>query len=105
MEQIKLADFKERVINNDKPVLIDFSAVWCGPCGMMTPVLDQLSAEYKDKAEVLKIDFDEAADLAEEYGIMSVPTMMFFKGGQEIERVVGVTSGGELAARLDKLLG
>lgn len=104
MEQIKLVDFKERVLKSEKPVLLDISATWCGPCGMLMPLLEQLSSEYKGKAELLKIDFDEAASLAEEYDVMSVPTMLFFKNGAEVERLVGLQSGGTITDILDKLL-
>ena len=103
MLQIKLDTFKSEVLDSTVPVLIDFSATWCGPCKMMGPVLEELSTEYNGKAKVLKIDFDEAMPLAEQYGIMSVPTMMFFKGGKEVERVVGVTPPAILKEKLNKL--
>lgn len=104
MIEIKLSEFKEKVLENTKPVLVDFSAVWCGPCGMMAPVLNELSAEFQDKAHVFKIDFDEAMSLAEEYGIMSVPTMMFFKDGKEIDRIVGVTPASVISDKLNSLI-
>ena len=73
MVQVKSDMFQKEVLESNVPVLVDFSAVWCGPCQMMGPVLDQLSAEYAGKAKIVKVDIDESADLAMKYQVMSVP--------------------------------
>ncbi len=104
MLQIPATDFENEVLKSDLPVLIDFSATWCGPCQMMGPVLEQLANEYNGKAKVLKIDLDEAMDIAEQYGVVSVPTMIFFQNGEEKDRLVGVTPVPVLKDKLDSFL-
>ena len=97
-------DFDKEVLQNDSPVLVDFSATWCGPCQMMGPVMEQLAAEFEGKAQVAKVDIDECANLAAKYGIMSVPSMVFFKNGQIQDQVVGAVPGEHLSEKLNKLL-
>ena len=104
MLQIKSDKFQKEVIDSNVPVLVDFSATWCGPCKMMGPVLEQLSAEYEGKAKVFKVDIDESMDLAEKYQIMSVPNMLFFKDGKPVDAVVGVTPPAVLKQKLDKIV-
>lgn len=104
MVQIKSDQFQKEVLESNVPVLVDFSATWCGPCQMMGPVLEQLSAEYEGKAKVLKVDVDESADLAMKYQVMSVPNMIFFKGGQKVDAVVGAVPANFLKEKLDGLL-
>ncbi|MDD4843679.1 MAG: thioredoxin [Anaerotignum sp.] len=104
MLQIKSDKFQKEVIDSNVPVLVDFSATWCGPCKMMGPVLEQLSAEYEGKAKVFKVDIDESMDLAEKYQIMSVPNMLFFKDGKPVDAVIGVTPPGVLKQKLDKIV-
>lgn len=104
MVQIKSEQFQKEVLESNVPVLVDFSATWCGPCQMMGPVLEQLSAEYEGKAKVLKVDVDESADLAMKYQVMSVPNMIFFKGGQKVDAVVGAVPANFLKEKLDGLL-
>lgn len=101
MLEINESQFDELVIKSETPVIVDISAVWCGPCTMMTPVLEQLSVDYKDKAKVYKIDFDKASNITSKYGVMSVPTMIIFKNGEEVDRVVGVTPLAELKQLID----
>ena len=84
-------NFEEEVLKSDKPVIIDFYATWCGPCKMMSPIIDEISKECSDKVKVGKIDTDENASLAEEYGIMSIPTVLVFKNGELSKTFVGVT--------------
>ena len=82
-------NFEQVIINGDKPVLADFFATWCGPCKMRSPILEQIEQEMGDKVVVAKIDIDECMDIAQEYGIMSVPTMILFQKGAETARAVG----------------
>lgn len=104
MLQIKSDKFQKEVLESKVPVLVDFSATWCGPCKMMGPVLEQLSAEYEGKAKVFKVDIDESMDLAQKYQIMSVPNMLFFKDGKPIDAVVGVTPPTVLKQKLDSIV-
>ena len=86
MEQIKQEEFEAKVLKNSKPVLVDFFATWCGPCRMLTPILEQVSAENNGAFDIVKIDVDEAEDLSREFGIMSIPTLMVFKDGKLVKR-------------------
>src|SRR3989338_6814126 len=82
-------NFKKEVIDSDKPVLLDFWAPWCGPCKMIAPYLEQLAKEYKGKLKVGKVNVDEAPDLATKYAVMSIPTLLIFKGDKVMEKRVG----------------
>lgn len=104
MKQIKSNEFQAEVLESSVPVLVDFSATWCGPCQMMGPVLEQLSAEYAGKAKIVKVDIDESMDLAQKYQIMSVPNMIFFKDGAPKDAVVGAVPPAYLKEKLDKLV-
>ena len=85
---VNLENFAKEVLQSEKPVLVDFYATWCGPCMMMSPEMDEF-AESTDKVKVCKIDVDESTDLAVTFGILSVPTVMLFKEGKEVDRFVG----------------
>ncbi len=98
------ATFKEEVIESDVPVLVDFWAPWCGPCRMVAPVVDEISEQYKGQVKVVKINTDENPNVASQYGIRSIPTLMVFKGGQRVDMVVGAVPKTTLATTLDKYL-
>ena len=104
MKQINSNEFQKEVLESSVPVLVDFSATWCGPCRMMGPVLDQLEAEYEGKAKIFKVDIDASADLAMKYQIMSVPNMIFFKGGEPKDAIIGAVPAAALKEKLDKLV-
>lgn len=82
-------NFQQEVLSNTKPVLLDFYAVWCGPCKLSEPVLEELSKEYKDKVIIAKIDVDKSPKAPQDFGVMSIPTTILLKGGKEVARQVG----------------
>jgi thioredoxin 1 len=82
-------NFEKEVINSDLPVLVDFWADWCGPCRIVAPVLEEISNQYADKFKVAKVDVDENPELASDYGIRSIPTMILFKDGKQIDNIIG----------------
>lgn len=88
--------FKETISNTDKPVLVDFFAEWCMPCKMFAPILEKVSDRIDDSAVIAKINIDEAEEIAAEYGVVSIPTLILFKGGAEADRRVGALSPGEV---------
>jgi thioredoxin 1 len=100
-EQIKKADFNEKVLQSDKPVLIDFWATWCGPCQMQGPIVEELSEELTDVL-VGKVNVDEDPDLAERYNVMSIPTLLVFKNGEVVQKAVGLQSKENLLDMLGK---
>lgn len=82
-------NFEEEVFNSTKPVLVDFFATWCGPCKMVSPILEQIGEEMGDKVKVCKIDIDQNTEIASKYGVMSIPTFIMFKDGKEVAKNVG----------------
>ena len=88
-QQITSADWQAKVLDAAEPVLVDFFATWCGPCKMMAPVIDEIAAEKAGAASVYKIDIDENMDIAQKYGIMSIPTFIVFKGGEPAAKTLG----------------
>lgn len=99
------ADFDAKVLKSSTPALVDFYADWCGPCRVMAPVIDELAAELAGKVLVGKVDVDANQQLAERYQVMSIPTLVVFKGGQVVDRLSGVQPKGALLARLKELAG
>ena len=94
------ASFESAVLNSDKPVVVDFWATWCGPCKMVAPVLDEIAGENAEKLTVAKLDIDANPEVARDYQVMSVPTMILFSGGQPVKQIVGAKPK---AALLDDL--
>jgi thioredoxin 1 len=87
--EITDANFQTEVLNSDKPVLIDFWAVWCGPCKMVAPVVEEIAKEYDGKLKVGKVDVDNNPEVSMQFGIRSIPTLMVFKGGKVVEQIIG----------------
>ena len=96
--------FSEIVLQSDKPVLVDFWADWCGPCQMLSPVIDELAEDYQDKVIFGKVDIDQEPSLAMQYRIMSIPSVLFFSGGEMIKKAVGVRDKDEYVKYLDEIL-
>ena len=103
VKEIKTQDFKTEVIGGSKPALVDFWASWCGPCRMLSPVVDQVSEQY-DGVDFYKVNVDEEPDLAMEYGIMSIPCLIMFKDGKIFDQSVGVVPEAALKAFVEKAL-
>ncbi len=98
------ANFEELVLNSDKPVLVDFWAEWCGPCRMVAPVVKELSEEYKGKAVLAKMDVDSNPGTSVKFGIRNIPTILFFKNGEIVDKQVGAVPKTILASKLDAIL-
>ncbi len=94
-------NFDEEVMNSDVPVLVDFYADWCGPCRMMGPVVEALAGEYDGKAKVGKVNIDQQPDLAERFGVMSIPSFVIINNGRVVDRVMGAMPKEALEARLE----
>ncbi|RWZ52581.1 thioredoxin [Labedella phragmitis] len=98
------ASFQAEVLNSDKPVLVDFWAEWCGPCRMVSPILDQIAAENPDKLDIVKVNVDENPQLAMEYQIVSIPAMKVFQNGEVVQTVIGAKPKAALEADLAAVL-
>ena len=98
-------NFKEEVINSSVPVLVDFWASWCGPCKMIAPIIDEISAEFEGRAKVGKVNVDEEKELAGVFQIMSIPTIIVFKDGRISDSTVGIKPKAQLVSMLEKAIG
>ena len=97
-------NFEDEVIGSELPVLVDFWAVWCGPCRMVAPFVEQIAEEYKDRLKVAKLNVDENQSVPAKYGIMSIPTLLLFKGGELAETIVGALPKDKIVAAVSKHL-
>ena len=98
------ANFSSEVLESSQPVLVDFWAPWCGPCKMLGPTIEEIANDYAGKARVGKVNTDEAGSIASQYGIQGIPTVILFKGGQPVDRQVGLVSKAKLTGMIDKSL-
>ncbi len=104
LTQFTDANFKKEVLESKEPVLVDFWAAWCGPCKMIAPIVEELAGEYKNKLKVGKVDVDVNPKAASSYGVMSIPTLMFFKGGKVMDQVVGALNKSDLKKKIEENL-
>ena len=102
--EINDATFEQEVIKSPLPVLIDLWAPWCGPCRMLSPIVEKLAEEYKGRVKIFKLNTDENPDTAVKFRVQAIPTLLFFKGGAMVEHMVGVQPEKEIRLRLDNLL-
>jgi len=98
------SNFQEEVINSPLLVMVDFWAEWCGPCRMISPIIEEIAQEFSDKIKVGKLNVDENRITASRYGIQAIPTLLFFKGGQLVNQIVGVQSKARLVELINKFL-
>ena len=98
------SNFEEQVIKSGKPAMVDFWAEWCGPCRIIAPIVEEMSKEYKEKAVIGKVDVDANPEIAQKFGIRNIPTVLFFKGGEMVDKQVGAVPKGSLTGKLDALI-
>ncbi|HCY49984.1 MAG TPA: thioredoxin [Clostridiales bacterium] len=104
VSEVKRSNFKEEVILSDKLVLVDLYAPWCGPCRALAPVLEEIAEKYQDKVKVVKVNVDEEESIAQRFGVMSIPTVIFFRDGKAVASFVGLKSPSEIESIVEKHL-
>ncbi|RMH37620.1 MAG: thioredoxin [Nitrospirae bacterium] len=102
--QVDASNWEAEVLKSSQPVMVDFWAVWCGPCQMVAPIIEELAQEYAGKLKVAKLNTDEAPEIAGRYQIMSIPTIIFFKDGQPVEKLIGARPKQQFKQVIDSLL-
>lgn len=105
VQEVSDAQFEQEVLKSDKAVLVDFWAPWCGPCRMLAPIVDQVAGQFADQMKVVKINVDDNPQTAGSYGIRSIPTLMWFKGGQNVQTAIGLLDEDTLAAKCRTVVG
>ena len=105
--EVKVTDgnFKQEVLESKLPCLVDFWAPWCGPCQIVAPIIEQIAQEYQGKLKVCKLNVDEAPRVASQYGIMAIPTLTFFKGGEVVDKIMGAMPKEALEAKIKPIIG
>jgi len=96
-------NFDSEVLKSKVPVMVDFFADWCGPCKMIAPLVEELAGDYEGKAKIVSLNVDDSMDSAQKYGVMSIPTLIFFKNGKEVERLMGLQQKEVLKEKLNSL--
>ncbi len=103
-QEVTDSDFEQEVLKADFPVVVDFWAEWCGPCKIISPILERLAEEYDGKIKFVKVDTEENFETPSNYGILSLPTLLVFKGGERVDQNLGARPKGDLKRSLDKVL-
>jgi len=103
MQSTSAQDFLQLRADSPLPIMVDFFADWCGPCQMLTPIVEELVGEYEGKVNILKVDIDEAQEIAQEYGVTSIPTILFIRQGEVVDKLVGFQSKDALKEKLDSM--
>ena len=98
------SNFEDEVINADEPVLVDFWAAWCGPCRMIAPMIEELASEFEGRAKIAKVDVDSNPQTAMQFGVRSIPTLLFFKSGEVADQLIGASSKKTLSQKLESLV-
>lgn len=104
LTNVTSANWDQVVANSDKPVLVDFWAEWCGPCKALSPVLDEIATEMNGKAQIVKVNVDQASDIAQKFGIRGIPTLIFFKNGEVKSTLVGNQPKAEIVKNINSLI-